>query len=142
NRVSKENLALTQLLGSSAHGPLAIGVEDERNAKDYRSLETFKIVQLTDLAITGKLSPEGSLVWVTRVSSGEPVAKATVRILGATGGEHKYETDAQGIVKISPQDFAPRLDESEGDASSILVVQSGDDWAFERARDFLSPWRF
>jgi len=142
NRVSKENLALTQLLGPSAHGPLAIGVEYERNPKDYRSLETFKIVQLTDLAITGKLSPEGSLVWVTRVSSGEPVAKATVRTLSASGGEHKYETDAQGIVKISPQDFAPRLDESAGDASSILVVQSGDDWAFERARDFLSPWRF
>lgn len=142
NRVSKENLALTQLLGPSAHGPLAIGVEYERNPKDYRSLETFKIVQLTDLAITGKLSPEGSLVWVTRVSSGEPVAKATVRILSPAGGEHKYETDAQGIVKISPQDFAPRLDESEGDAASILVVQSGDDWAFERARDFLSPWRF
>ena len=142
NRVNKENLALSSLLGPSAHGALAIGVEYERNPKDYRSLETFKIVQLTDLAITGKLSPEGSLVWVTRVSSGEPVAKATVRLLGSSSGEHRYETDAQGIAKIGPQDFAPKLDESNGDASAILVVQSGDDWAFERARDFLSPWRF
>ena len=142
NRVNKENLALPTLLGPSAHGPLAIGVEYERNPKDYRSLETFKIVQLTDLAITGKLSPEGSLVWVTRVSSGEPVAKATVRILGGVSGEHRYETDAQGIAKIGARDFMPKLDESSGDASAILVVQSGDDWAFERARDFLSPWRF
>ena len=142
NRVSKENLALATLLGPSGHGPLAIGVQYERHPKDYRSLATFKIVQLTDLAITGKLSPEGSLVWVTRVSSGEPVAKATVRILGGTSGEHRYETDSQGIAKIGPQDFAPKLDESSGDASAILVAQSGDDWAFERARDFLSPWRF
>ncbi|HKO54175.1 MAG TPA: MG2 domain-containing protein [Polyangiaceae bacterium] len=142
NRVGKENLALPALLGPSGHGPLAIGVEYERNPKDYRALETFKIVQLTDLAITAKLSPEGSLVWVTRVSSGEPVAKASVRILGGSSGEHRYETDAQGIAKIGPQDFAPRLDESDADAAAILVAQSGDDWAFERARDFLSPWRF
>jgi len=142
NRVSKENLPLATLLGASGHGPLAIGVEYERNPKDYRSLDTFKIVQLTDLGITGKLSPDGSLVWVTRVSSGEPVAKATVRILGGESGEHRYETDAQGIVKIPAQDFKPKLDESGGDAAAILVVQSGDDWAYERARDFLSPWRF
>jgi len=142
NRVSKESLPLATLLGPSAHGPLAIGVEYERHPKDYRSLDKFKIVQLTDLAITGKLSPEGSLVWVTRVSSGAPVAKATVRLLGGASGEHRYETDAQGIAKISATDFSPRLDESSGDASAILVVQSGDDWAFERARDFLSPWRF
>ncbi len=142
NRVNQENLPFATLLGPSAHGPLAIGVEYERNPKDYRSLETFKIVQLTDLAITGKLSPEGSLVWVTRVSSGEPVPKASLRILGGLSGEHRYETDAQGIAKIGSQDFSPKLDQSSGDASAILVVQSGDDWAFERARDFLSPWRF
>ena len=142
NRVSKENLPLASLLGPSAHGPLAIGVEYERNAKDYRALETFKIVQLTDLAITAKLSPEGSLVWVTRVSSGEPVAKAAVRILGGASGEHRYETDAQGIAKIGRADFSPKFDESDGDASAILVAESGNDWAFERARDFLSPWRF
>ena len=142
NRISKENLPLSTLLGPSAHGPLAIAVEYERHPKDYRSLDTFKIVQLTDLAITGKLSPEGSLVWVTRVSSGEPVAKATVRLLGGVSGEHRYETDAQGIAKIGARDFSPKLDESNGDASAILVAQSGDDWAFERARDFLSPWRF
>ena len=142
NRVDKQNLALATLLGPSAHGPLAIGVEYERNPKDYRSLETFKIVQLTDLAITAKLSPQGSLVWVTRVSTGEPVAKATLRILGGLSGEHRYQTDAEGIAKIGARDFTPKLDESNGDASAILVVQSGDDWAFERARDFLSPWRF
>ena len=142
NRVSKENLPLATLLAPSAHGPLAIGVEYERNPKDYRSLDTFKIVQLTDLAITGKLSPEGSLVWITRVSSGEPVAKATVRVLGGGSGEHRYETDAHGIAKIPAQDFSPRLDESAGDASAILIAESGDDWAYERARDFLSPWRF
>jgi uncharacterized protein YfaS (alpha-2-macroglobulin family) len=142
NRISKENLPLATLLGPSGRGPLAIGVEYERDPKDYRSLDTFKIVQLTDLAITGKLSPDGSLVWVTRVSTGEPVAKATVRILGGSSGEHRYETDSEGIVKIAANDFAPTFNETSGDSSAILVAASGDDWAFERARDFLSPWRF
>ncbi|HET7542519.1 MAG TPA: MG2 domain-containing protein [Polyangiaceae bacterium] len=142
NRISKENLPLATLLGPSGHGALAIGVEYERHPKDYRSIDTFKIVQLTDLAITGKLSPDGSLVWVTRISTGEPVARATVRVLSVSSGEHRYETDAAGIAKIPAKDFAPSFDESSGDASAILVAASGDDWAFERARDFLSPWRF
>jgi len=142
NRVHKEQLPLASLLGPSAHGPLAIGVEYERNPKDYRSLDTLKVVQLTDLAITGKLSPDGSLVWVTRVSSGEPVAKATVRILGGDSGEHRYETDAHGIAKIPAADFSPKFDTSSGDAAAILIAESADDWAYERARDFLSPWRF
>lgn len=141
NRVAKEALNLTSILGPGARGPVAIGVDYERSAKDYRSLEKFKIVQLTDLAITGKLSSDGSLVWVTRISSGEPVAQASVRIVGP-GGEHQYETDAQGIAKIPAPDFQPRFDESGGDADALLVVRSGDDWAFEPAREFLSPWRF
>ncbi len=141
NRISKESVDLGAILGDAKRGPVAIAVEYKRHPKDYRSAETFKIVKLTDLAITAKMSVDGSLVWVTRVSSGEPVAKALVRVLG-TSGDHHYETDAQGIALIPARDFAPKLDEPGGDADSILVAKSGDDWSYERVRDYLSPWRF
>ncbi len=142
NRISKEPLALPAQLGQAARGPVAIGVSYDRDPKDYRSLETFKIVQLTDLAITAKLSPDGSLVWVTRVSTGEPVAQAAVRLLGAQSGARQYQTDAQGIARIPASEFQPHFDQPDNDADALLVVKSGDDWAYEEARNFLSPWRF
>ena len=142
NHVSKEILNLPAILGASGHGALAIGVDYPRHPKDYRSIETFKIVQLTDLAITAKVSAEGSLVWVTRVSTGEPVPRATLRILGTESGEHRYQTDADGLVKISEADLHPHFDDSDQDTHALFVVQSGDDWAYQAVNEYLSPWRF
>ena len=141
NRIGKESVDLGAILGDAKRGPLVLGVEYQRHPKDYRSPETFKIVKLTDLAITAKLSVDGSLVWVTRISNGEPVAKASLRVLGASG-DHHYETDAQGIALIPARDFQPKLEEPGGDADSVLVAKSGDDWTYESVRDYLSPWRF
>jgi uncharacterized protein YfaS (alpha-2-macroglobulin family) len=141
NHISKETLNLAAILADAKRGPVAIGVRYERDGKDYRSPESFKIVKLTDLAITAKLSVDGSLVWVTRVSTGEPVAKASLRLLGVAG-DHHYETDAQGIALIPASDFKPQLDEGGGDADSLIVATSGDDWTYESVRDYLSPWRF
>ncbi|HEY5372696.1 MAG TPA: MG2 domain-containing protein, partial [Polyangiaceae bacterium] len=141
NHITKESLGLGSVLGATARGAVAIGVEYEHDPKDYRTLDTFKIVKVTDLALTAKLSPDGSLVWVTRLSSGEPVAKANVRILGLPGPVHEYQTDAQGIAQIPATDFKPNLEESDSDVNALLVVKSGDDWTYEKARDYLSPWR-
>jgi uncharacterized protein YfaS (alpha-2-macroglobulin family) len=141
NRISKEGLDLGSILGDARRGVVAIGVEYQRHPKDYRSPESFKIVKLTDLAITAKLSVDGSLVWVTRVSSGEPVAKASLRVLGISG-DHRYETDAQGIALIPARDFQPKLDDPGGDADALIVAQSGNDWTYENVRNYLSPWRF
>jgi uncharacterized protein YfaS (alpha-2-macroglobulin family) len=141
NRISKEGLDLGSVLGDAKRGVVAIGVEYQRHPKDYRSPESFKIVKLTDLAITAKLSVDGSLVWVTRVSSGEPVAKASLRVLGISG-DHRYETDAQGIALIPARDFQPKLDDPGGDADALIVAQSGNDWTYENVRNYLSPWRF
>jgi len=140
NRLSKENLSLGSTLGATGRGAVAIGVEYDHHPKDYRLLETFKVVKFTDLAITAKLSADGSLVWVTRISSGEPVANASVRVLGPSA-QHEYRTDTQGIALIPARDFKPNIDQSEDDADSLIVVRSEDDWTFEKVRDYLSPWR-
>ena len=144
NHISKESLALPAQLGSAGHGPVAIAVEYARHPKDYHAHESFKIVELTDLAITAKLSADGSLVWVTRVSSGEPVAGASVRLIGLAGALHErqYQTDAEGIARVPAADFTPLFNQPLNDADALIVVKSGDDWAYESARNFLSPWRF
>ncbi|MEP7049170.1 MAG: MG2 domain-containing protein [Pseudomonadota bacterium] len=139
NHINQENLSLSGVLGDPARGALAIGVEYEHHPKDYRSLEQFKILKVTDLAITAKLSPDGSLAWVTRISTGQPVAGAKVSILGLAEQTQEYQTDAQGIALMP--DYKPNLDEAEGDADALLVARAGTDWTFEKARDFLSPWR-
>ncbi len=60
------------------------------------------LVTVTDLAITAKLESTGSLVWVTSLRTGKPVAGATVKVLTytnqtlATG--RTYET---GIVRLA-----------------------------------------
>ncbi|MEO7033502.1 MAG: MG2 domain-containing protein [Polyangiaceae bacterium] len=139
NHISKENLELSGILGSTTRGAVAIGVEYERNPKDYRSLDPFKILKVTDLAITAKLSPDGSLAWVTRISTGQPVAGARVTVLGVSGQPRDYQTDAQGIALMP--DYKPNLDQPDGDGNALLVARSGTDWTFEKTRDFLSPWR-
>ncbi len=141
NRISKESLNLAAVSGVAQRGPVAIGVEYQHHPKDFRAPESFKIVKLTDLAITAKLSVDGSLVWVTRVSSGEPVANASVRVLSAIF-DHHYQTDAQGIALIPASDFRPNLVGPNDDADALLVAKSGDDWTYEKVRDYLSPWRF
>jgi alpha-2-macroglobulin len=140
NHITKESLNLSAVLGDAKRGPVAIGVDYQHHPKDYRAPESFKIVKLTDLAITAKLSVDGSLVWVTRVSSGEPVAHASLRVLGVASDLH-YETDAQGIALIPARDYQPNLNDP-GDTETLLVVKSGDDWTYENVRDYLSPWRF
>ncbi len=75
-------MGLGSVLGTTARGAVAIGVEYEHHPKDYRTLDTFKIVKVTDLAITAKLSPDGSLVWVTRFVVGRAGGKGHGAYLG------------------------------------------------------------
>ena len=44
-----------------------------------------QLVQVTDLAAHFKLGPKSSLVWVTRLSDGKPVADAAVTVFDMTG---------------------------------------------------------
>ncbi len=73
---------------------------------------------------------------------GRAGAGASVRLLGLEGGAHEYRTDAEGIARLPAADFKPQFDQQNNDADALIVVKSGDDWAYERARQFLSPWRF
>ncbi|HRG94749.1 MAG TPA: MG2 domain-containing protein [Polyangiaceae bacterium] len=107
-------------------------------------------VTVTDLGVTAKLSPFGGLVWVTQLSTGKPVAGASVGVRTAKGGEvFAATTDAQGLAVVPIEKFDPvlkhargqRSDDGEEEAASdqdtirkdaAIVVRAGDDWTATR----------
>jgi uncharacterized protein YfaS (alpha-2-macroglobulin family) len=106
------------------------------------SAVTGQVVQVTDLGLTAKLSDQGSLVWVTRLDSGAPVAGATVELVGHTPKlARRYLTDAAGLVEIPKEDFAPRFSDYGSDDDTILIARHAGDSSFRRVADFLPPWR-
>src|SRR5439155_18197373 len=70
------------VLGKDRRGPIAIavGYTERPGTRDERRASRARIVQITDLAITAKVSREGTIVWVTRLSTGEPAPGASVEV--------------------------------------------------------------
>ncbi|HEY2513850.1 MAG TPA: alpha-2-macroglobulin family protein, partial [Polyangiaceae bacterium] len=94
-----------------------------------------EMVSVTDLGISARFSPYGSLVWVTHLSTGEPVARARVSAYVRDEEKVTVETDDQGLALLPGDRFDPL--NREGGYPSIrtdatLVVRAGDDWTFQR----------
>lgn len=99
----------------------------------------LRVVQVTDLGISAKLSRDGSLVWVTKLSTGEPVRGAEVEIRtwnGSTVGP--FVTDHEGIANVPATSFEPTL----GPSDALVFVRKDGDWAYRRLADDLSPYAF
>lgn len=135
NRSHHHPLALGAALGASGRGAAWVG---------WRAgeLGDGQLVQVTDLALTAKLSASGSLVWVTRLGDGKPIAGATVELSGGTPALAKsYMTNAEGLVSIPAADFRPRLREYGSEEDAILSARLGGDVVSRRVADFVPPWR-
>ncbi len=100
-----------------------------------------QLVSLTDLAVTAKMSKFGSLVWVTSLSSGKPVAGAEVAIGTVKKDDQRtFVTDDQGVALVPPDAFAPIRETRSGwgsdyaspDTDFVVVVRKGDDWTYQR----------
>jgi len=101
-----------------------------------------QVVQVTDLGLSAKLSDQGSLVWVTRLSSGQPVAGASVELTGrAPKLAKRYVTDASGVARIPKEDYAPRFADYGSQEDTLLFARHEGDSSFRRVADFLPPWR-
>ena len=127
--------------GKDKRGPLVIGISysTREGTAAARASESTSIISVTDLGISAKISQRGSLVWVTRLSTGAPVAGATVSLV-RPGGQHLIDvvTDASGFAPIPEAAFV-----SSGiDDRAIIFARLGDDWAFHRVRDTVESYRF
>ncbi len=138
NQLAKESVAIASSLGKG-RGVLGIGVRYDRAPSDPG--DSLRILKVSDLAISAKLSRYGSFVWVTRLSTGAPVAAAEVELLSPTGRSKRYVTKEDGVAELPAADFDPRLSEARREATPLVIVRSGEDWTFERVTDHLPEWR-
>lgn len=138
NQIGGIELIPTKILGGLNGGVfgLATRFKDEEN----HPVTSGRLVKVSDLGITGKLSRHGSLFWVTRLSTAKPVSGAELAILNQ-GSRKRFETDAAGLVRIPSSDFLPNLQAGDSRPTPLIVARSGEDWTFERVRDTVPPWR-
>ncbi|MEP7314355.1 MAG: MG2 domain-containing protein [Pseudomonadota bacterium] len=95
---------------------------------------------VTNLAVHFKWGREGSAVWVTRLDSGKPVARAHVRISGYCGANNLWEgdTDSDGVARVAQSLGEPHGNSGCNDYSPqplIVSARSGEDYSFT-----LSAW--
>lgn len=87
-------------LASPALGQALLRLPDEE-ADEARTMYVRTGVLVTDLSVHAKIGRENALVWVTRLSDGQPVANAQVSVRNCNGTEYfSGTTDERGIVEI------------------------------------------
>jgi uncharacterized protein YfaS (alpha-2-macroglobulin family) len=124
NRTAYASFELpTELREAGRSGTFALGLSAPGIAPQVR------LVSVTDLGLTTKWSSEGGLVWVTRLSSGQPVPQANVSVRAAGTEAFAATTDALGVVTI-PAPVAARL--VGASAEPIVLVQAEGDTTFTR----------
>jgi uncharacterized protein YfaS (alpha-2-macroglobulin family) len=103
---------------------------------------------VTNLAVHFKQGRESSLVWVTALDSGKPVAKAQVSVQDCSGKEYaKGMTDARGVLRISTA--LPKRESLPGcrgdwDRHYMVFARAGRDMSFVMSGwdAGIAPWRF
>ena len=128
--------------GKDRRGPIGIALRYTARPGTNQARETSEgaVAQVTDLAISAKVSPHGSLVWVTRLSNAAPVEGAQVRIMAkgdAPGAP--FVTDKNGFATIPESAFKPAHRSQE---HAVIFARTADDWAYRPVGDALNAWRF
>jgi uncharacterized protein YfaS (alpha-2-macroglobulin family) len=117
--------------------------QSRRIADDQRERTKSSIVQVTNLGLTVKDSPQNTLIFVTRLDTGAPVANAAVSIVRTDNSTFwRGATDAGGVAiapntRLRDPDQWWRFDfivtaEKDGDVAYV-----GSDW-----NEGISPWEF
>jgi alpha-2-macroglobulin len=130
--------------GKDRRGPfgIAISYTERPGTHRARSHDEGTVAQVTDLAVSAKVSPHGSVVWVTRLSNAAPVEGANVRIAspGApVSAAAVFTTDRNGFAVVPESAWKPA---PEGAQRGVIFVRLGDDWAYRPVAEMLNGWRF
>lgn len=141
NQVTTHQVRPADALGGAGkRGPVALGLRyrAQPGTDNERVEVSTAIVQITDLAISAKVSRRGSLVWVTSLSTAAPVADAQVTIRRPGAADVSFSTDKDGFVRIPKEKFVP----ADQDEDAVVIVRKDDDWAFRYVSESLDGWRF
>jgi uncharacterized protein YfaS (alpha-2-macroglobulin family) len=137
NSLFRRDVEVSDLL-SGGRGAFALGAL----ASDPRGHSPGPyLAKVSDLAITAKVADEGSVVWVTRLSTGQPVKDATVEVYRHAADARTYQADSQGIARIPAGDLTLKKESWDYEEDALVVARSGGDWTYEAIRDRVPPWR-
>jgi uncharacterized protein YfaS (alpha-2-macroglobulin family) len=138
NTMFRRDVEVSELL-TGGRGAFAFGAL----ASDPRGVSPGPhLAKVSDLAITAKVGDEGSVVWVTRLSNGQPVKDATVEVHRQGVPARTYQADSQGIARIPAGDLKLKKQSYDYEEDALVVARSGGDWTYEGVRDRVPSWRF
>ncbi len=127
----------TELASASAaaRGPVLFGTLWRGPSGDERS--TARVLQASDLALHARVSPEGTLAWITSLTTGAPLAGVEVEARDASGAIVKAVTAADGVARLDTSRLgtpvARRPDDWRAPSPWMVLVASRDtDWVYRR----------
>ena len=150
DRIQSHGLDLSKALTAAGSGIVWTSVHEgepiprsRRVAQEERERTKSSVVQVTNLGITVKDSPQNTLIFVTRLDTGAPVANATVSIIrtpNATFWRGTTGSDGTALVpntRLRDPDDWWRFEfivtaEKDGDIAYV-----GSDW-----NEGITPWEF
>lgn len=131
NRIKRQPIDLNPALASRnvPYGIVFVDLKARRSRGLFKGWENFRqtaLVQITDVGVTAAQSRDELYVLATRLSSAEPLHRATVTLYERSSKKvlGRGYTDSQGLVKLP----GPRQEGTEG--PYILTVEKGSDLAF------------
>ena len=154
DRVQSHGLDITKALGSRGTGLVWAAVENgESIARAKRSVQPVRssIIQVTNLGMTVKDSPQNTLVFVTRLDNAAPVAGAKVSIINKDNSVHWSGTTGSDGIAIGPgipfveRRYTGETDYAEWQRPNFIVLAEkdgdlayvGDDW-----NEGIESWEF
>jgi len=154
DRIQSHGLDVAKALGGRGTGLLWAAVENGEsipNAK--RSVQPVRasIVQVTNLGITVKDSPQNTLVFVTRLDTAAPVAGAKVSIINKDNSLHWGGTTGSDGIAIAPgipfveRRYTGELDYAEWQKPNFIVLAEKDGdlgYVGENWNEGIEPWEF
>jgi uncharacterized protein YfaS (alpha-2-macroglobulin family) len=147
DRVQSHGLDVSGALGPRGTGLLWAAVREGEVLPSTRRLGDSRtrasLVQVTNLGITVKDSPQNTLVFVTRLDTGEPVAGANVSIVRLDNSTFWRGTTGVDGVALAPETPLREADNWWALAFVVIAEKDGDvayvgsDW-----NEGISPWEF
>ena len=154
DRIQSHGLDVARALGSRRTGILWTAVENGAsipNAKRSRQSTRASIVQVTNIGVTVKDSPQNTLVFVTRLDNAAPLAGAKVSIVNRDNSLLWTGTSgADGVamgpgIPYRPRRYSGESDYSEWQRPDFLVIAEKDgDIAYVGSNwnEGIEPWNF
>ncbi len=154
DRIESHGLDVSKVLGPRGTGLLWAAVENGasiRQSKPSRQTVRASVVQVTNLGVTVKDSPQNTLVFVTRLDSAAPVAGAKVSIVSRDNSLYWSGTTSADGVATGPgiphreRRYSEEEDYAEWERPEFLVLAEKDgDLAYvaNNWNEGIEPWEF